>query len=354
MSSRMLKRGLLSCLILAAGSVFAADLSGAGATFPAPVYKKWGETYRKHSGLDLNYQAIGSGDGIRLVSAKAVDFGASDMPLTAAELDKAGLAQFPMLVSGIVPIVNVEGVVANALRLDGQTLGAIYLGKITRWNDPAITALNPGISLPNAPIAVIHRGENSGSTFIFTNYLSKVSAEWKATVGEGITVRWKTGTSCWSNQTMPICVERTPNSIGYVDYGYATKYRLCTVQLKNHDGKFVAPSNGAFKAAAEHATWDPASGFYEVLTDQGGNASWPLAGATYILLSKVQSKPDTLRNVLKFFDWAYTTGGPAAAELGYVPIPDEVQQRVREAWVTQVANGAIPARGATMARKEIE
>jgi phosphate transport system substrate-binding protein len=336
---------LILGLLLTAGA-WAVDFTGAGATFPAPIYKKWAENYRKQAGFDLSYQAIGSGEGIKLVGAKSVDFGASDMPLAPAELAKQGLVQFPTVVSGIVPVVNVPGIGPNKLKLDGKTLANIYLGKITKWNDQAIAGLNPDLALPDAKIAVIHRSDNSGSTFIFTSYLSKVSADWQAAVGEGMTVSWKVGSDCWTNQTMPICVARTPNSIAYIDYVYATKYNMSTVQMKNRAGQFVAPDSAAFKAAAHYANWDPATGFYAVLTDQPGETTWPLAGASFILMSKVQANPEHARNVLKFFDWAYTQGDAAATDLGYVPLPDKVQHLVRETWITQIKdapNAPAPA-----------
>ncbi len=334
------RHALILGLLLATAAAKAVDFTGAGATFPAPIYKKWAENYRKEGGFDLSYQAIGSGEGIKLVGAKSVDFGASDMPLAPAELAKQGLVQFPTVVSGIVPVVNLPGIGPNKLKLDGKTLANIYLGKSPKWHDQAIAALNPDLPLPGARIAVIHRPDNSGSTFIFTSYLSKVSVEWQAVAGEGLSVSWKTGSDCWTNQTMPICVARTPNSIAYIDYAYAIKYNMSTVQMKNRDGRFVAPSDAAFKSAAQYAKWDPAAGFYEVLTDEPGETTWPLAGASFILMSKVQDNPEHARNVLKFFDWAYTQGDAMAADLGYVPLPDRVQQLVRETWITQVKDAA--------------
>lgn len=330
------KQNLVLGFMLITGSAFAADMTGAGASFPAPIYKKWAESYSRDVGTNLNYLPFGSGEGIKRITAKSVDFGASDKPLTPEELEKAGLVQFPTLVGGVVPVINVAGIEANKLKLDGKTLADIYLGKITKWNDPAIAALNQDIKLPNANIAVITRSDNSGTTFVFTNYLSKVSPDWKSTIGEGTTVSWKAGTGCRGNTLMPVCVFQTSNSIGYMEYAYAVKNMMSMVRMKNYAGKFVAPSDAGFTEAAAQAKWDPASGFYEILTDQPGNGSWPITGATFILMNKVQGKPENAKNVLKFFDWAYTKGDAMATELGYVPLPDKVEQLVRETWITQV------------------
>lgn len=324
----------------AAGNPGAAAISGAGATFPASVYKKWGESFQEASGIALNYQATGSGDGIKQIEAGTVDFGASDKPLKPEELEKAGLMQFPTVVGGAVPVINVVGIQTGKFRLDGPVLAAIYMGKITRWNDPAIVALNPDVDLPNEQINVIHRSDASGTTFMFTNYLSKVSAEWKSAMGEGTTVPWKVGTGCRTNLLIPICLYQTANSIGYMDYAYAAKTGMNIAQMKNRAGRFVAPGNDAFGAAAAYAKWSPATSFYEILTDEPGDATWPIAGATFILMHKVQDKPETGRDVLKFFDWAYGKGDTQAADLGYVPLPKQVQQQVRQAWAEQLKDKA--------------
>ncbi len=331
-----LPRALIIGLALTAGNAMAADISGAGATFPASIYKKWGASYLDQTGNVLNYQATGSGDGIKQIEAKTVDFGASDKPLKPEELEKNGLVQFPTVVGGAVPVINVAGIPTGAFRLDGPVLADIYMGNITRWNDPAIAALNPGIPLPNEKINVIHRSDASGTTFMFTNYLSKVSANWKAIMGEGTTVAWKVGTGCRTNLLIPVCLYQTANSIGYMDYAYAAKTNMNIAQMKNRAGEFVTPGNGSFAAAAAHAKWAPGSGFYEILTDESGATTWPIAGATFILMQKTQDKPERGEEVLKFFDWAYSQGNEMAKELGYVPLPKQVQQQIRQAWVEQL------------------
>lgn len=323
--------------MLIMASAKAAEISGAGATFPATVYKEWGVTQQKQTGVELKYQGTGSGDGIKQIEAKTVDFGASDMPLASAKLQEAGLFQFPTVVGGAVPVINVAGIQGGSLKLDGQTLAGIFMGAITKWNALAIVSLNPGVKLPNENINVIHRSDGSGTTFIFTNYLSKVSPEWKSVMGEGTTVPWKVGTGCRTNLLIPICLYQTSNSISYMDYAYAAKTGMNIVQMKNHDGQFIAPSGTAFKAAAAYAKWEPsATGFYEILTDEPGETTWPIAGATFILMHKVQEKPEAGRDVLRFFDWAYSNGSDMASDLGYVPLPEEVQQRVRVGWATQI------------------
>ncbi len=327
---------LIAADAVAAATPGSAAISGAGATFPASVYKKWGDSFLQATGITLNYQATGSGDGIKQIEAGTVDFGASDKPLKPDELDKAGLMQFPTVVGGAVPVINVFGIPTGKFRLDGQVLAAIYMGKITKWNDPAIAALNPDIKLPNEQINVIHRSDASGTTFMFTNYLSKVSPEWKSAMGEGTSVPWKVGTGCRTNLLIPICLYQTNNSIGYMDYAYAAKTGMNIALMKNRAGKFVAPGDDSFAAAAAYAKWSPATSFYEILTDEPGDTTWPIAGATFILLHKVQDKPETARDVLKFFDRAYSQGDAVAAELGYVPLPKQVQQQARQAWAEQL------------------
>ncbi|HZW24491.1 MAG TPA: phosphate ABC transporter substrate-binding protein PstS [Gallionella sp.] len=318
------------------------DITGAGATFPYPVYAKWAESYKAGNGIGMNYQSIGSGGGIKQIQAKTVNFGASDMPLKPEELEKNGLIQFPTVIGGVVPVVNVPGIEAGKLKLDGETLANIYLGKITKWNDPALAALNADMKLPNENITVVHRSDGSGTSFIFTNYLSKASAEWKASVGEGTAVNWKVGIGGKGNEGVAANVQRMKNTIGYVEYAYALQNKMAYVQLKNRDGQFVAPSDVSFQAAAANAKWDQATGFYEILTDKTGKDSWPISGATFILMHKVQADAIAGKNVLQFFDWAYTNGGKLAAELNYVPLPENVQNLIREAWKTQIrdASGA--------------
>lgn len=312
------------------GTALAQDVTGAGATFPAPVYAKWADAYNKATGVRLNYQSIGSGAGIQQIRAKTVDFGATDMPLTDEALAKDGLMQFPTVIGGVVPVVNIKGISSGQIKLTGQMLGDIYLGKITKWNDSALTALNPGVPLPDAAISLVRRADGSGTTFIFTNYLSKVNPEWKAKVGEGTAVNWPTGAGGKGNEGVSAFVQRLPNSIGYVEYAYAKQNKMTFTLLKNKDGNFVAPDADNFKAAAAGADW--AKSFFQVLTDQPGKESWPLSGATFILMYKMQDKPVNAVNSLKFFDWAYTNGDKMADELEYVPLPDRVKALARNSW----------------------
>ncbi len=334
-----------TALSFAGTSQAAATLTGAGATFPYPIYAKWAEAYKAQTGVKMNYQSIGSGGGIKQITAKTVDFGASDMPLKPEELEKNGLMQFPAVIGGVVPVVNVAGISAGALKLDGATLANIYLGKITQWNDPALVALNKDIKLPDSKITVVHRSDGSGTTFIFTNYLSKVSADWKSIVGEGTAVSWKAGTGGKGNEGVASYVQRIKNSIGYVEYAYALQNKMNTAQMKNRDGQFVKAEDDSFKAAAAGAQWDKAPGFYEILTNEPGKKSWPISGATFILMHKVQEKPETAKGVLKFFDWAYTNGGKLASELNYVPLPENVVQLIRAAWKAQIKDAAGNALG---------
>ena len=320
----------------AGASQAAASITGAGATFPYPIYAKWAEAYKAQTGVQMNYQSIGSGGGIKQITAKTVDFGASDMPLALEKLDKGGLMQFPTVIGGVVPVVNVEGIAANKLKLDGETLAKIYLGKITKWNDPAVAALNSDIKLPADNITVVHRSDGSGTTFIFTNYLSKVSPEWKSVVGEGTAVSWKAGTGGKGNEGVASYVQRIKGSIGYVEYAYALQNKMTSIQMKNRDGQFVEPGDASFKAAAANAQWDKAPGFYEILTDEPGKGSWPISGATFILMHKMQEDAATAREVLKFFDWAYANGSKLASDLDYVPLPENVQNLIRKAWKNQI------------------
>ncbi len=332
----------LSAAIFTSGTVCAANLTGAGATFPYPIYAKWAEAYKAKTSIGLNYQSIGSGGGIKQITAKTVDFGASDMPLKPEELDKAGLMQFPAVMGGVVPVLNIKGIEAGKLKLDGQILANIYLGKITKWNDPQIAADNKNIKLPDEEILVVHRSDGSGTTFIFTNYLSKVSPDWKSKIGEGTAVQWPSGAGGKGNEGVASLVKSMKGSIGYVEYAYALQNKMIHAQLKNHEGHFINPDDSSFKAAAAYARWDKAPGFYELLTDEPGKESWPITGATFILMHKTQDNPDAAKEVLKFFDWAYTNGGKMAADLDYVPMPDKVQNLVRDAWKANIkdANGS--------------
>ena len=330
---------------LGASSAFAQDVTGAGASFPAPVYAKWADAYNKASGARINYQSVGSGAGIKQINAKTVDFGASDAPLKDDELAKSGLIQFPTVIGGVVPVVNIKGIAPGQLKLTGQVLGDIYLGKITKWNDAALTALNPGVALPDAAIAPVRRADGSGTSFNFTNYLSKVNAEWKAKVGEGTAVNWPTGAGGKGNEGVSAFVQRLPNSIGYVEYAYAKQNKMAYTLLKNEAGTFVAPDDLTFKAAAANADWSKT--FYQVLTNQPGKDSWPITAATFIMMHKVQDKPVNATNTLKFFDWAYTSGDKMAAELDYVPMPDAVKALVHKLWADSIKD----ASGKTVAAK---
>jgi len=326
----MLARCVLAAAALTPGWAAAQDVTGAGATFPAPVYAKWADAYNKATGLRVNYQSVGSGAGINQIKAKTVDFGASDMPLSDEALAKDGLVQFPTVIGGVVPVINVAGVAPGQIKLTGAVLGDIYLGKVTKWNDAAIAGLNPGVTLPDAAIAVVRRADGSGTTFIFTNYLSKANPEWKSKVGEGTAVNWPTGAGGKGNEGVSAFVQRLPNSIGYVEYAYAKQNKMNTVQLRNQAGNFVSPDDANFKAAAAGADWGKT--FYQILTDQPGKDSWPITGATFILMHKVQEKPAQAGAALKFFDWAYTSGNQMAAELEYVTLPDPVKAMVHKVW----------------------
>ncbi len=327
-----------SALSLGASLGFAQDVTGAGASFPAPVYAKWADAYNKATGVRINYQSVGSGAGIKQIKGKTVDFGASDAPLKDEELAKDGLVQFPTVIGGVVPVVNIKGITPGQIKLTGQLLGDIYLGKITKWNDPALTALNPGVPLPDSAIAVVRRADGSGTSFIFTNYLSKVNAEWKEKVGEGTAVNWPTGAGGKGNEGVSAFVQRLPNAIGYVEYAYAKQNKMAHVLLKNKDGQFVAPEDDNFKAAAAGADW--AKSFYQILTEQPGKTSWPITGATFILMHKAQDKPAQAATALKFFDWAYTQGDEMAVNLEYVPLPPAVKDLVRAQWAAHLKDGA--------------
>jgi len=323
---------------LSAGSALAQDVTGAGASFPAPIYAKWADAYNKATGARINYQSVGSGAGIKQITAKTVDFGASDMPLTDADLSKGGMIQFPTVIGGVVPVVNIKGITPGQLRLTGAVLGDIFLGKILKWNDAAIAALNPGVPLPDAAISVVRRADGSGTSFLFTNYLSKTNADWKAKVGEGTAVNWPLGAGGKGNEGVSSYVQRLPNSIGYVEYAYAKQNKMAHVLLKNQAGNFAAPDDLTFKAAAAGAEW--AKTFYQVLTDQPGKDSWPITGATFILMHKQQDKPANATTALKFFDWAYVNGDKMSEELDYVPLPANVKDMIRKQWADNLKDGA--------------
>ncbi len=322
----------LSALALLAGAGVAAaqDVTGAGATFPAPLYAKWASEYNKATGIKINYQSVGSGAGIRQIDAKTVDFGASDMPLKDDDLEKKGQVQFPTVIGGVVPVVNIQGVAPGQLKLSGKLIADIYLGKITKWNDAALKTINPGVNLPDAAIAPVRRADGSGTTFIFTNYLSKVSPEWKEKVGEGTAVNWPTGAGGKGNEGVAAFVGRLPNSIGYVEYAYVKQNKMVYAQMQNKAGNFVSPDDTAFKAAAAGADW--AKSFYQILTEQNGKDAWPMTGATFILMHKVQDKPAQAAATLKFFSWAYKNGDKMADDLDYVPMPASVKAAIEKSW----------------------
>jgi phosphate transport system substrate-binding protein len=319
----------------------AQEVTGAGASFPAPIYAKWADAYNKATGVRVNYQSVGSGAGLRQIRGKTVDFGASDAPLKDEELAADGLMQFPTVIGGVVPVVNLKGIEAGKLKLTGQVLGDIYLGKVTSWNDPAIASLNSGVALPDAKIAVVRRADGSGTSFLFTNYLSKTNVEWKEKVGEGTAVNWPTGAGGKGNEGVSAFVQRLPNSIGYVEYVYAKQNKMAYVMMRNQSGGFVAPSDANFKAAAAGADWSKT--FYQVLTDQAGKDAWPITGATFIMMHVKQDKPAQAAAAVKFFEWAYTSGDQMADELDYVPMPDAVKKAVRAQWrrMTDASGKAI-------------
>jgi phosphate transport system substrate-binding protein len=323
---------LFAVLALAiTGVASAADITGAGATFPFPIYSKWAEVYKAQTGIGLNYQSIGSGGGIKQIKSKTVDFGATDMPLKIEDLEKDGLVQFPAIIGGVVPVVNIFGIQSGQIKLTAELVSAIFMGKITKWNDERIQSINE-VKLPDLNITVIHRSDGSGTTFLFTNWLSKTNAEWKAAVGEGTAVKWPTGIGGKGNEGVAAMVMQAKGSIGYVEYAYAKKNKLTHTQLKNREGKFVEPDDETFKAAANQAEWSTTNGMYNILTDQTGKNSWPITGASYILMHRQQQDPLVGRAVLKFFNWAYNNGGQMATDLDYVPLPKDVVSKVRVEW----------------------
>ena len=324
-------------------STFAVDITGAGATFPYPIYSKWADAYKKTTGSGMNYQSIGSGGGIKQITAKTVDFGASDMPMKAEDLQKNGLIQFPAIMGGVVPVFKLEGIKPGELKFTGALLADIYLGKITKWNDPAIAKLNPGAKLPAGDITVVHRSDGSGTTFLWTNYLSKTSPEFKTAVGEGTSVKWPAGVGGKGNEGVASYVQKINGAIGYVEYAYAKQNKLAHGQVQNKSGKFVEPDDLTFKAAAAGADWKSVPGMGVVLTDQAGDQSWPITGASFILVHAKQEKPENGREVLKFFDWSFKNGQSMAAELDYVPMPEAVIREIQASWktVTDPAGKAI-------------
>lgn len=308
----------------------AQDITGAGASFPAPLYSKWAAEYNKATGVRVNYQSVGSGAGIKQIDSKTVDFGASDMPQTDEVLKSKGQMQFPTVIGGTVPVINIKGIAPGQLKLDGKVLGDIYLGKVTRWDDPALVALNPGLALPGAAIAPVRRADGSGTTFNFTNYLSRVHPEWKTKVGEGTAVNWPVGAGGKGNEGVAAFVNRLPNSIGYVEYSYVKQNKMTYALMKNRDGVFVAPDDNSFKAAAAGADWNKS--FFQLITDQPGKDAWPISTATFILMHLKQDKPASATEVFRFFSWAYKNGDKTAADLDYVPMPDNVVGAVEKAW----------------------
>jgi phosphate transport system substrate-binding protein len=312
----------------------ATAIHGAGATFPAPLYTRWAEEFTAKGGVAVNYQAIGSGGGIKQIKAKTVDFGASDQPLKPDELDQGGLQQFPTVIGGVVPLMNLPGVQAGQVKLTGPLLAGIYLGTVKNWHDPGIAKINPGVSLPNLPITVVHRSDGSGTSFLFTSYLSAVSPDWAQKVGANNAVPWPTGLGGKGNDGVSAFVKQTAGSIGYVEYAYALHAGLPYAEMQNKDGQFVAPTAEAFAAAAAGADWTKAPGNYLLLIDQPGAQTWPITGATFILMHRQQANPAQGKAVLSFFDWAYKNGDPMAKELDYVPLPQAVKDLVRQQWAT--------------------
>ncbi len=315
-----------------AGSALAADISGAGATFPYPIYAKWADAYKKETGIGLNYQSIGSGGGIKQIQAKTVTFGASDMPMKPEDLDSSGLIQFPMIMGGVVPVANLKGIKPGELKLDGPTLADIYMGKIAKWNDPAIQKLNPSAKLPSTAIAAVYRSDGSGTNFLFTNYLSQVSPAFKEKIGANTSVEWPAGIGAKGNEGVAGMTGQTDGAIGYVEYAYAKQNKMTYINMINKDGKVVEPKSGAFQAAAAGADWANAKGYYLVLTNQPGAESWPITAASFILVYKQPQNAAPVGDALKFFAWAYKNGGKMAEDLDYVPMPSSVVSLVEKTW----------------------
>jgi phosphate transport system substrate-binding protein len=332
------KRMLVAAVsvVTLAGAAQAADISGAGATFPYPIYSKWADAYKTQTGIGLNYQSIGSGGGIKQIKAKTVTFGASDMPLKPDDLKEAGLVQFPMIIGGVVPVVNIKGVTPGALVLDGATVASIYMGDITKWDDARIKKLNPKLALPGTTIAPVYRSDGSGTNFLFSDYLSKSSPKFQTSIGANSSVQWPVGIGAKGNEGVANMTTQTDGAIGYVEYAYAKQTKMAYADLINKAGKAVAPSAESFQAAAANADWAHAPGYYLILTDQAGPASWPITGTSFILVYAVPPDAGATSSALKFFDWAYKNGGKMAAELDYVPLPDALISQVRATWKSQI------------------
>ncbi len=320
----------------------AADITGAGATFPYPAYAKWAEAYKAATGSSLNYQSIGSGGGINQIRARTVDFGASDMPLKPEDLKKDGLTQFPAIIGGVVPVVNLEGITPGQLKMTGELLADIFLGKVKTWNDPAIVSLNPGVKLPSDPITVVRRSDGSGTTFLFTDYLSQVSPEWKQKVGSNTAVAWPEGVGGKGNEGVSNYVQRIKGSIGYVEYAYAKRNKMSHMQMRNRDGVFLQPDDDTFAAAAANANWAEAPGFYEILNNEPGKNSWPMTGASFIIVPVQPKDPARAAEVLKFFAWAFRNGQKLASDLDYVPLPDKVVGLIEAMWKAEIKGPAGP------------
>jgi len=337
----MLARASAALAITAAAfSVAAQDMTGAGATFPAPIYAKWADAYKTKTGVGMNYQSIGSGGGIKQIQSKTVDFGASDMPLKPEELDKSGLMQFPAIIGGVVMVVNLDGVKPGELKLTGPLVADIYFGKLKKWNEKPIADANPGVKLPDENITVVRRSDGSGTTFLFTDYLSKVSPEWKEKVGSSTAVSWPEGVGGKGNEGVASYVQRIKGAIGYVEYAYAKKNKMTHTALQNKDGTFLLPDDTKFQAAAAYADWKNAPGFYQILTYQPGKDSWPITGASFILMQKTQDKPANAQEVLKFFDWSFKNGQKMAEELDYVPLPTGLIAQIADAWKKEIKDGS--------------
>lgn len=340
-----MRRLSIALLMLGLASLVHAQgvaITGAGASFPDPLYKRWSYDYQKKTGVKLNYQPIGSGGGITQIKAKTVDFGASDAPMTPDDLTSAGLIQWPMIMGGVCPVINLEGFAANEIKLSGETLANIFLGNIKKWDDPAIKADNPGASLPARAITVVHRADGSGTTWIFTNYLCKVSPQWKSRVGNDKAPAWPVGVGGKGNEGVATYVQRVKGSIGYVEYAYALQNKMTTAMLKNKEGKYVAPTARTFQAAAAKADWAHAKDFYVVLTDQPGETSWPITGASFILMHKKTDQAEHTHQILAFFDWSYRNGAPAADALNYVMMPPSVIGMVEKAWAERISAEGKP------------
>jgi phosphate transport system substrate-binding protein len=341
-SLRRLLTAALGAAVLA-GAVQAADISGAGATFPYPIYAKWADAYKTQTGIGLNYQSIGSGGGIKQIKAKTVTFGASDMPLKPEDLKEAGLVQFPMIIGGVVPVVNIKGVQAGQVVLDGATMASIYLGEITRWDDARIRKLNPKLALPATTIAPIYRSDGSGTNFLFSHYLSQTSPKFKDTVGESTSVQWPVGIGAKGNEGVANMTSQTDGAIGYVEYAYAKQTRMAYCAMVNAAGKTVTPGGESFQAAAGNADWTHAPGYYLILTNQPGEKSWPITGASFILVYGVPPEPAATAAALKFFDWAYRNGAKMAVDLDYVPLPESLIRQVRATWKAEIKGAPLTA-----------